>query len=134
MKLYVVRHGQVQSNVDGTVSGWNDERLTKKGIVQATQIKEKLQNIKFDVVYSSPVDRAKQTAEIVTPHYDIILDDRLAERNPGELLGKPRKSINKQEWNSLNTYRTKEGAETLASGLKRVKEFLDEIHSKYEDK
>ena len=32
MNLYVVRHGQVPSNIETVVSGWNDEKLTKKGI------------------------------------------------------------------------------------------------------
>ena len=91
MNLYVVRHGQVPSNVLGIVSGWNDEKLTGKGIEQATKIKTELQNIKFDVVYSSPVDRAKQTAEIVRPQNEIILDARLAEREPRNNAGKIKK-------------------------------------------
>ncbi len=134
MNLYVVRHGQVPSNVEGIVSGWNDEKLTEKGIEQATKINHVLQSIKFDVVYSSPVDRAKQTAEIVAPQHDIILDPRLAEREPGAMLGKSRKNIDKNAWNSLDMDRTPEGAETLAAGLKRVKSFLDEIYSKYVEK
>ena len=73
MKLYVVRHGQVPSNIEKVVSGWNDEKLTKKGIEQATKIRNELQNVKFDVVYSSPVDRAIQTANIVAPQNSIIL-------------------------------------------------------------
>lgn len=134
MNLYVVRHGQVPSNVEGIVSGWNDEKLTEKGIEQATRIRSELQRVKFDVVYSSPIDRAKQTAEIVAPQNDIILDARLAEREPGAMLGKSRKGIDKNAWNSLDMDRTPDGAETLAAGLKRVKNFLDEIHSKSGEK
>lgn len=134
MNLYVVRHGQVPSNVEGIISSWNDEKLTEKGISQATKMRDELQNIKFDITYSSPVDRAKQTAEIVVPKNEIILDSRLAERDPGLLLGKPRKAINMSTWNSLNIDRTPEGAETLAAGLKRVKSFLDEIHLNDEEK
>lgn len=52
MNLYVVRHGQVPSNVEGIVSGWNNEQLTDKGVLQANEIRNKLQNIQFDVVYS----------------------------------------------------------------------------------
>lgn len=133
MDLYVVRHGQVPSNVEGIISGWNNEQLTPKGIEQATQIRNQLQYTKFDAVYCSPIARAKQTAKIVAPQNEIILDSRLAERDPGIMLGKPRKLIHKDEWNSLDTDRTSEGAETLLSGLKRVKSFLDEIHSIYEN-
>ena len=134
MNLYVVRHGQVPSNVDGIVSGWNDEKLTEKGIEQANKIRNELQSVKFDVVYSSPIDRARQTAEIIAPQNDIVLDSRLAEREPGAMLGKSRKDIDKNTWNSLDIDRTPDGAETLAAGLKRVKSFLDEIHSKDREK
>lgn len=134
MNLYVVRHGQVPSNVEGIVSGCNDEKLTEKGVAQANEIKNKLLNIKFDIVYSSPVDRAKQTAEIITPNHEIILDSRLAEREPGTMLGKPRKNIDKSAWNSLDFDITPEGAETLKAGLKRVKSFLSELHMKNGDK
>ncbi len=134
MNLYVVRHGQVPSNVEGIVSGWNDEELTDKGILQANEIRNKLQNIQFDVVYSSPINRAKQTAMIVAPQNEILYDSRLAEREPGTMLGQSRKNIDKSSWNSLEIERTPEGAETLASGLKRVRNFLDEINQKDKNK
>lgn len=134
MNLYVVRHGQVPSNVEGIISGWNDEQLTETGIEQATTIRNQLQSIKFDAVYSSPIERAKQTAQIVAPGNNIILDARLAERDPETMLGKSRKNINKDVWNALDVDRTPERAETLAAGLKRVESFLDEICSTSEDK
>jgi len=134
MNLFVIRHGQVPSNVEGIISGWNDEELTDKGISQANQIRNQLQNIQFDVVYSSPIRRAKQTAMIVAPQNEILYDSRLAERDPGTLLGQSRKNIDKSSWNSLDTERTPEGAETLAAGLKRVKDIMDEINEKYKNK
>lgn len=135
MNLYVVRHGQVPSNVEGCISGWNNEALTPKGIEQASQIQNQLQCIKIDKIYSSPVYRAMQTAKIIAPQgIEIISDPRLAEREPGNMLGKPRTLINKSEWNALDKDRTSEGAETLLSGLKRVKSFLDEIYVKDENK
>lgn len=134
MNLYVVRHGEVLSNVKGIISGCNDEKLTEKGIIQASEVQSKLQDIKFDIVYCSPVERAKQTANIIVPKNDIVYDYRISERDPGTMLGKSRKNIDKNDWNSLDKDRTLEGAETLLSGLKRVRNFLDEVHVKYEDK
>lgn len=134
MKLYVVRHGEVQSNVEKIISGWNDEELTQKGIEQANEMRSKLKSIPFDEIYSSPIIRAKQTAEIIVPNKNIIYDKRLAERDPGSMLGKSRKEINKNLWNSLDFDRTSEGAETLAAGLKRVNEFLEEKRKIYSDK
>ncbi len=95
--IYVVRHGQVPSNVLGIISGCNDESLTEKGIEQAILVRDELKGINFDAVYSSPVIRAVQTAEIIVPDKKIICDERLAERDPGSLLGVPRKMINKDE-------------------------------------
>lgn len=134
MNIYVIRHGQVPSNVEKIISGWNDEELTDKGILQAKHIKEKLKDIQFDVVYSSPIKRAKQTAMIVAPQNEIIYDKRIAEREPGKMLGKSRKNINKDTWNSLDIERTEQGAEILAAGLKRVRDFLEEINQKNENK
>jgi probable phosphoglycerate mutase len=134
MNLYVVRHGQVPSNVEKIISGCSDEKLTKKGIEQAEKIKNDLSGINFDVVYSSPVYRAVETTKIIVPNNEIVLDARLEERNPGKLLGKSRSEIDKSEWNLLDIDVTKDGAETLGAGLKRVKNFLDEIHEKYKDK
>lgn len=134
MNLYVVRHGQVPSNVENTISGWIDEALTEKGIEQANQIRNRLQGVDFDVVYASPIYRAKQTVEIIVPQAEVVFDPRLAERDPGSMLGKSRKAIDKSQWNSLEFDRTPDGVETLGAGMKRVKDFLDEIHSQYEDK
>lgn len=135
MELYVIRHGRVPSNDKGIVSGRNEEELTDIGIKQAQGIREKLMDVYFDAIYSSNVKRAVQTAEIVNSQgLDIILDERLAEREPGDLIGKSRKEIDKKLWNSLTIDRTLEGAETLKMGLIRTRSILKEIHDKYHDK
>ena len=133
MNLYVVRHGEVPSNKEKIISGWNNETLTEKGIRQAKEIKEQLENIKFDYVYSSPVTRAKQTAEIIMPDMNIIYDPRLAERNPGKMIGKSRDEIDKNEWNSLTTLTTKDEVETLLSGLNRTRCFFKDLEA-YNDR
>lgn len=127
MEIYVVRHGQVKSNIDKVVSGLNDESLTSLGIKQANEIKDSLKNIEFSRVYSSPVKRASQTANIIVPNKEIIYDERLQERNPGKMIGIKRSEINKDEWNSLTEEMTHDGVETLLSGLKRTRIFLNEI-------
>lgn len=50
MKLYVVRHGEVPSNVDKLISGCNDEELTENGINQALKIREQLKDIKDTLI------------------------------------------------------------------------------------
>ena len=135
MEIYVVRHGRVPSNDRKIIGGRGDEELTEVGIKQAESVRDKLQDVNFDAIFSSNVRRAVQTAEIININgLDIKLDERLAEREPGTALGKSRKDIDKAIWNSMSLDRTPEGAETLKAGVIRTKAFLDEIHSKYQGK
>lgn len=134
MNLYVVRHGEVPSNLSEIVCKRTDEKLTPKGIEQAQKIGKELSETKFDVVFSSPVERATETAKYVTPNADIIYDSRLTERGLGNLVGKKWNEINKNTWNSTETETTPEGAETLLGGLNRTKDFLNDIHEKYKGK
>lgn len=135
MEIYVVRHGRVPSNDKKIISGRNNEELTEVGVKQAESVRDKLQDVNFDAIFSSNVRRAVQTANILNIHgLEINLDERLAEREPGTMLGKSRKDIDKSLWNSLSLDRTPEGSETLKAGLIRTKSILDEIHSKYKGK
>lgn len=134
MNLYVVRHGEVPSNASDRVCKRTDEKLTKKGIEQAKYVGKKLEKINFDVVFSSPLARATETAKYIVQNKSIILDERLTERGLGTLVGRKWKDVDRNTWNSLDTEITPDGAETLLSGLKRTKSFLDDIHKKYKEK
>ena len=134
MNLYVVRHGEVPSNLSERVEGRFDEKLTEKGIEQSKKVVDKLSNTKFDVVFSSPSLRAVETTEYIAPHQDVILDSRITERNMGKLIGEKWKDIDQNIWNSTEFEETPEGAETLLSGLNRTKDFLNEIRHKYKGK
>ena len=73
MKIHLIRHGQVNHNLYGIYSNV-DEDLNETGIRQALTLKEKVNNI----IYSSPLIRAKHTAEIInSAHKQILTDDRL---------------------------------------------------------
>ena len=64
--IYVVRHGQTDWNLEGRFQGRIDIPLNEKGKSQAKKTKEKLEGIKFDKVFSSPLKRALETAKIIT--------------------------------------------------------------------
>ena len=66
MMIYVVRHGEIPSNVDGIVNARNNQCLTDRGIAQCEQLFEKYRNIKFDVCFTSNFNRTIATAEIIT--------------------------------------------------------------------
>lgn len=63
--LYLVRHGQTQFNVKSVVSGWSDSPLTAKGLEQAEAAGAALADEAFVAAYSSDLDRAEHTAEII---------------------------------------------------------------------
>ena len=87
MKIYIVRYGQVDSNVKRIYNLEDD--LNQTGIKQAESLKEKIQNLEYDVVYCSPLLRAKHTADIINSQKKKIrFDDRLKERDPGNLCRK----------------------------------------------
>ncbi|MBR2589257.1 histidine phosphatase family protein [Candidatus Saccharibacteria bacterium] len=132
MKLYVVRHGETASNVSGVVSGRSEEGLTEKGIMQAEILNQKIADTKFDAVFVSPMRRTLQTAEIIVPEYDYVVDERISERDLGTLKGYTIDELWQMPlWNSLTEKRTKEGAETFAAGIERVQDFLSELKANY---
>ena len=134
MNLYVVRHGEVPSNLSEVVEERYDERLTENGIEQSKKVGNELSGTKFDVIISSPSPRAVETTEYIAQNQDIIFDLRITERNMGKLIGEKWKDIDQNIWNSTEYEKTPEGAETLLSGLNRTKDFLDEIREKYKGK
>lgn len=71
MKLYIVRHGETDWNKARKVQGHSDIPLNEYGIHLAEQTAEGMKDIPFDMVYTSPLIRAKQTAEIILSGRDI---------------------------------------------------------------
>ena len=130
MKVYIVRHGQVLHNA---LKQYNapDEDLNELGVEQAEELRDKIKNIDFDIIISSPLIRAKHTADIININNNIIVfDERIKERNCGDLSGKPLEITNREEyWNYYTTiqYGT---SENIKEFFKRVYNFLDELKTK----
>lgn len=74
MMLYVVRHGETQFNVEKRYAGQTDVPLNERGIQQAQELAKKLAEDYFDVIVTSPLQRARTTAEQIRAyHKDIPL-------------------------------------------------------------
>lgn len=88
--LYVFRHGETDWNKEKRTQGWLGVPLNEVGILQATNLAKVIAPIGLDVIYSSPLQRALETAKIVaeTTNIKIIMHDGLKERNKGILNGK----------------------------------------------
>lgn len=130
--IYIVRHGQTNWNLEGRYQGRIDIELNEKGKEQAQEIKEKLKEIKFDKVFSSPLKRALETAKIIT-NEPIEIDERIIERCNGKLEGKLKNECqNMVDFSDENEQRL--GIESLKQFRARISSFLDEIKEKYTGK
>ena len=91
MDIYIVRHGQTDCNDKKIVQGWLNSELNEFGIQQAKNVADELEGVLFDIIYSSDLNRAYNTAKIIAenlPNYsgEIKTDSRLRERCLGDLL------------------------------------------------
>ena len=130
--IYIVRHGQTEYNVVGRYGGRIDVPLNENGINQAYELRDILKNIKFDFVFSSPLKRALKTAEIICNN-DIIKDDRLIERNNGDLEGKLKTEIDEfPDFNDPNE--TRYNIENIIDFRNRIYDFFNEIKNQYRGK
>lgn len=132
MNIYIVRHGQTKLNAERRVQARNGEPLNETGIKQANQLKEKFEKekVNFDFVFSSPQERAVQTAEIVSKKKAII-DDRL---DVYDLGSADRMLISEIKMTGIvpdmSIY---DGVENVSDYKKRILSFINEIIEKYKD-
>lgn len=142
-RYILMRHGQAQSNAKNTASTRPDapNGLTELGKEQAQHTAHTLKDKNIDVLITTPVLRAQETAEIVadTIGYskgDIVVDPRMSEIQIGVLEGKSTREFHGFFDNSYKTMFEKrpEGGENLGDLKRRVGEFLYECEEKYQDK
>jgi alpha-ribazole phosphatase len=88
LELYLIRHGKSTWNETGRVQGQTDVPLSEEGLQQAKALHERIRDWAFDAVYSSDLQRAKQTAEVALPHATLQLDPRLREIHLGDFQGR----------------------------------------------
>jgi uncharacterized phosphatase len=93
-KLYFIRHGLSEMNKSGHFAGTIDTPLTSEGRVQAKIAGESARMLNINLIVSSPLSRAHETAKIIAeqidyPQNEIIISDLLKERHWGDLEGTP---------------------------------------------
>ena len=136
MKLYLVRHGQTDWNLQERKQGRTDIDLNETGRHQAEELRDKIEKegLKFDYCISSPLSRARETAEIILRgEMEIRTDDRLIERHFGSLegtIGPAEKDYGGDIW-SLRENVGSNGIETVRELLARTKGFLDDLIIEY---
>lgn len=127
MIVYIVRHGEVPHNALRQYNN-KDEDLNAQGIFQANELRNKIKNIDYDIIISSPLIRAKHTAQIINvKNREIIIDDRIKEREPGDLSGKSLDVTNRDEYWNYNTTIQYGSSENIKSFFDSVFSFLNEL-------
>lgn len=134
MDLIIVRHGQTGWNVMKKVQGQVDIPLNSKGREQAINLREEIKDIQPDVIISSPLLRAKQTAQILYKNKKISYDNRITERNFGKFEGLTIDEFNADDFWSYKKNIKYQQAENIQEFFNRVYDFLKEIEIKYRDK
>lgn len=88
-RLILVRHAEAEGNYKRVFHGWTDGGITEKGHLQAKSVAERLKAMEIDVLYSSSLKRAIQTAEYISQAkgIPIVRTDKLKEINGGDWEG-----------------------------------------------
>jgi probable phosphoglycerate mutase len=92
-QLCIARHGETDWNSAGILQGWLDVPINDQGRRQARELADSLAAVGFSAVWSSPLSRARQTAEIVAAALGLPpprFHDGLKERNFGVIQGIPK--------------------------------------------
>jgi len=137
-----LRHGQAKNNIERILTGRTPNiPLTEKGIEQAEKTAKFVEQMNISAIYSSPIERAKHTAEIVAKHnsLDVITDDRLIELDMGKFTGVPYDEIFTSHGNVFMKFYNGEleiahnGVETFSEVKKRVLSIVDHVVEKHPD-
>lgn len=93
MRLIIVRHGETEHNATGIVMGHARVPLNARGRTQARLVANRLRSEPIDIIYSSDLPRAAETAQIIAqrhPAVRLVETDRVRERSMGEYEGQHR--------------------------------------------
>lgn len=139
MRIYIVRHGETEANKNGYLQGWTDVPLNENGRIIAELTGRGLKGIRFDHCISSPLIRAKETAEILLRESgnsaSISFDDRIKEMNFGSLEGMSVRDGKLIQFlkEPIVDYKFPDG-ESFQEVMKRTQEFLKELIAKDDGK
>jgi len=141
-QIIFLRHGQAKNNTERILAGRTEGvPLTDVGIKQSEYTAKLLEHMKISAIYSSPIERAKHTAEIVAKHnsLDVTIDDRLNELDMGKFTGMPYDEIFNSHGNVFMKFYNNEleiahnGVETFLEVKKRILGIVDHVIKKHPD-
>ena len=137
--FYLVRHGESEGNREGLFRGRHDFPLTPLGIKQAESVKRALNDINFDLIVSSPLKRAYDTARIIANGRPVRVMEEFNNINLSIWEGKKKdyiKTTYPEEWDIWLTQPEElriEGAETIDDVQKRAVFGIQALIDEYKD-
>ena len=140
--IIFLRHGQAKNNIERILTGRTPGvPLTEEGINQAEKAAKFLEHMNISAIYSSPIERARHTAEIVGKHnsLDVTIDDRLIELDMGKFTGVPYDEIFNSHGNVFMKFYNGEleiahnGVETFSEVKKRILGIVDHVIENHPD-
>lgn len=138
LNLYVLIHTESYYNAKRLFSGHINSRLTEKGHKQAQELAQKLADKKIDIAYISPLKRTRQTLKHILkyhPKTKIIVDERIIERDYGNLSRKSKVKYRKEHPDLYPTYHRSydtppPDGENIKDVEKRVLSFIKDVVDK----
>ena len=140
--VVLIRHGETDWNVEGRYQGQADPPLNKKGFEQAKTLAENLLSFELDLLFTSPLKRAKKTAEIIAEknNLPIIEEPRFMEIHQGDWQTRLRSEIERiypelfKKWETEPWNVTPPNGEHLNQVRERVLEGLHDAVNLYPGK
>ena len=139
--IFIFRHGETTDNKEKIFSGTRDVDLTEEGIEEAEKIGEELKDEKITKAYQSNQTRSQHTLELVLngyhPNVQISTDERIRERDYGDLTGKNKVELEKENPQQYKLWHRSydvppPGGESIKDVEERVNEFLQDELPKWE--
>ena len=134
LEIWWIRHGQSTWNIENRWQGHSNIPLSEIGQQQALRLRRALQEVVFDSIYSSDLDRAQHTARLALPEGSrIISDARLRECHFGDFEGLTRAQMDEAQTQVLGQWLQDPfglpipGGESLADVQQRVQSWLSEL-------
>ena len=140
--IIVVRHGQTKWNCELRFQGQSDSPLSELGECQARTLGERLAALNIEALYSSDLGRALRTAQLIAEatRHEVIVDQRLRERNFGIFEGLTIEEIEARHSEVLALWRTRDpqyaipGGENAEGIYKRVVACFNDLADRHRGK
>jgi broad specificity phosphatase PhoE len=135
LEIYIARHGTTESNKRKIYAGRGDERLAPIGMIQAETLGRSLRPLGIKKIYSSPLQRALETSQIVGNilRIPVEIEEGLTEMKLGAWTGLSEDEVDRtypedyKLWNSMPANLILPARETLAEVLQRVLNAISHI-------